>query len=375
MSRQQFLSRLARRCWPVVYSTGALSIWERESESWQRAGWRSRKRSTDGILLHEAGRSPFRWERFPAWDRFVIRYHGRRLSHLVEEQKATGSIAYIWNPQFAPYLARLQYDWLIYHATDLHAQMPGWSAQTADMEAELVSRADAVVATSPSILRHLLGMRPKRVQLLLSGVDAELFSAGAESPCPADLAAIPRPRIGYSGNINIKVDFSLVATIAKQRQDWHWVFVGPINFKVIRQDPLMAGAYQICRNLPNVHFLGNKPYTELPAYEAYMDVNTLCYRVEEGGWWTGLSPMKLYEYLAVGKPIVGVPLETVGPYQPVVEIAVGAENWIAAIARSLGNGGVGSTERRRAMAFENTWDERTDVLEKLLLDVLQRPSD
>src|SRR3546814_4923346 len=77
--------------------------------------------------------------------------------------------------------------------------------------------------------RKLPGIDPGGARILPHGVDFEEVSAGAAAPCPDDLAAIPHPRIGYTGRLNMKIDLAGVAEVAERRPDWNWVFIGAVG--------------------------------------------------------------------------------------------------------------------------------------------------
>jgi hypothetical protein len=87
-----------------------------------------------------------------------------------------------------------------------------------------------------------------------------------------------------------------------------------------------------------------------------MNVNTLCYRTDPGGWWTDLSPLKLHEYLAVGLPVVAAALEVLNPLRHVVAIANSQDEWIDALTHAIDGRGVGTSEQRQEVAFANRWE-------------------
>ena len=95
----------------------------------------------------------------------------------------------------------------------------------------------------------------------------------------------------------------------------------------------------------------------------------MCYRTE-GGWWVAGYPLKMHEYLAGGGPIISSDLSAVRPFSQVIDIAHTPDEWTAAIERALTSGGVGTPEQRRAVAHENTWDQRVDQLEEWLLKMI-----
>ena len=130
-----------------------------------------------------------------------------------------------------------------------------------------------------------------------------------------------------------------------------------------------VAGWEMCRQLPNIHFLGEKHYTELPAYMSHMDVNTMCYRSTGEGWWKDIYPLKMHEYLASGKPVVSAALQSVQPFSHVIDIAQTTEEWGAALKLAL-SGGVGTVEERREVAEENSWDRRVNQLDGWLLEMV-----
>jgi hypothetical protein len=98
LNRQHILSRLAARGWPVAYSTGALSVWDRRGSKWAAAGWLGGFEKAEGVLVDRPGRLPPRWQRRPRWDRFVLRNHARRLEKQIGGP-ASGAICYVFHPE------------------------------------------------------------------------------------------------------------------------------------------------------------------------------------------------------------------------------------------------------------------------------------
>ena len=272
-------------------------------------------------------------------------------------------IVYLFRPTFLPYVSALDPCTTIYHADDNFSLMGRWSEEAVAAQATLLKRADLVVASSPRVAQALAARDGVRV--LPNGADVAAFGSAAEPPCPNDLAKIPHPRIAYVGFLNEKVDFRLVHFVAEQRFHWHWVFVGPeVGDKHLSE---MNSAYRArCRRLPNVHFLGKKPHTEVSGYLRHTDVNVMCYRAEPGGWWTDIYPLKLHEYLAVGKPIVSSAIDSVREFASAVAIAESLEDWIAMLEEAIERGGVGTREQRQRIAEDNSWDSRIDTLERWL---------
>lgn len=196
-----------------------------------------------------------------------------------------------------------------------------------------------------------------------NGVDYDAFAQAHQRTVPKDLTPIPYPRIGYAGTINRKVDLGLIKDLVARRSEWHVVVIGTLENLTRSQEKL----WNDLRDQQNFHYLGPKSKDDVPAYVAHMDVNLMCYRVDTRDWWGLGYPLKMHEYLAVGKPVVSAALREVIPYKSVVDVVKERRvtAWERAIEHALA-GGVGTRHARQALAAQNSWDSRLDQIEALL---------
>jgi hypothetical protein len=360
-NRQQLLSRLAKRGWPVVYSTGPLSLWDRNLPDWKDAPFLSRFDGGDGLINFIPGRFPCLWPKLPNWSRFVIRQHGRALKRQTGDRGDV--IACVFRPEYWPFVKAINPRWVVYFAFDNFRREPDWSANDTMAEAALVERADLIVATTSAIAESLPRSGPSRAKVLANGADARKIADYANTPCPDLLQPMPKPRIGYCGSLNQKVDFELIAHIARQRPDWHWVLIGP-SFKSgnLPGSDANEQAWQECERLPNVHFVGRLSFHQFAVCLHHMDVNVICHRMQ-GGWWQDGYPLKFHEYLATGRPVISVPLPCLMSFSEVADFASTPDAWIGALERAINDNGVGSPEARRHAALANDWELKTDIFE------------
>jgi glycosyltransferase involved in cell wall biosynthesis len=368
MNRQQLLSRLSAMGRRVVYFTGQPTPQELHRmngvppASFPDSG--GVKLVEPGPILQLLG------SRRLGGHGYRIRMHLqaaalKRAAGLLPWQREF--MLYLFHPEFEDYVRLLRPRHLVYHPYDAFASDPQWSGPLAERQERLVARADLLVATSERIAADLPGNGAGRAKVLWNAVDAELFGRGSGERCPDDLAAVPRPRLGYVGRITRKVDLGLIHDLAIRRPAWHWALVGPALG--VDRDPAMVEPFARCRALGNVHFLGEKPPAALPAYMGHMDVNTMCYR-RDPGWWQGASPLKMYEYLAVGVAIVATDLGSADRHPEVIAYPGSTDEWERAIAAALEGRAVGSVAERQDLARRHTWDQRVSVLDGWLQDVL-----
>ncbi|MBT5047610.1 MAG: glycosyltransferase [Rhodospirillaceae bacterium] len=374
MDRHHIFNGLAQRGWPLIYTTGAQHLWQRDDLGWQRAGLFG---ATEAISYNNAstmvvdrpGRLWSRYPAFPAWDNYVIKRYAKRLKRLANASRTGDHIAFVCDVNYWPTIEHLDPRYVVLYVFDAWPLMPGWSPELQWQLAKLVERADLIIAVADSMARHLPGDGPERAKIVTHGVNAKFIMEGAGTPCPKDLAAIPHPRVGNIGRVSRKVDLELISAVAHRMPGTQFVFIGSAGVG-FDGDRNFIDAYDACQACRNVHFLGEKRYQELAPYYHQMDVNILPIRSEGNGFWTAINPLKLHEYLASGKPVVSTSQENVLPYAGVVDIVDGVDRWVEALQRAIDDGGVASPEQRQAVALKNTWDVRLDQLEGLLAGMM-----
>jgi glycosyltransferase involved in cell wall biosynthesis len=218
------------------------------------------------------------------------------------------------------------------------------------LEHELLETADSVVYASRALLeaeRHLAG---DRAVFLDHGVDLDHFSVTHPGSEPLDLHDIPRPRIGFFGAIDdYTVDLELLEEIARALPDVHLVLVGAATCALPQLEAL-----------PNVHWLGYRPYEEIPRYGAGFDVALMPWLDNE--WIRHSNPIKLKEYLALGLPIVSTDFPEAHHYQPWVRVARSPEQFVALVRQTLLDGGPGTAADRRAAVQDASWTSRAEQL-------------
>lgn len=214
----------------------------------------------------------------------------------------------------------------VYDCMDELSGFLGAPAALRERERELLRGADLVFTGGRSLCEAKREIRPT-AHLFPSSIDAPHFRrARASQPEPADQAGVPRPRLGYFGVLDERIDLELLAAAARLRPDLSFVMVGP----VVKIDPA---------SLPraaNIHYLGQKSYADLPAYIAGWDVAIMPFSHNASTRY--ISPTKTPEYLAAGRPVVATSIrDVVDPYgrHDLVAIADGPREFVAAVDRAL----------------------------------------
>jgi glycosyltransferase involved in cell wall biosynthesis len=214
-----------------------------------------------------------------------------------------------------------------------------------DDERQLMASADLVIVTS-AVLEREARKHAKNVVVIRNGCDYEHF---AKTP----RAGGPRKVVGYYGAISDWFDVPLVAQLARRRPEWDFLIIG----STYGADILPFG------ELPNVTLPGEKPYAELPEWLGVMDVCIIPFKripLTEA-----TNPVKVYEMLAAGKPVVSVPIPEVAALAPLVRLASDAAEFEREIEEALRADD--DAEARRAFAREQTWEKRFEELLPILL--------
>jgi UDP-galactopyranose mutase len=196
-------------------------------------------------------------------------------------------------------------------------------------------------------------------------VDAAHFRHGRRGqPVPADYAGTGEPRLGFYGVIDERVDLPLLAGVALAHPEWELFLVGPLRNLVPADIP----------NLRNLHWLGERPYAELPSHLAAWDACLIPYVVN--GTTRFISPTKTLEYMAAEHPIVTTPIrDVVGPYEDIVHVGEGADGFARACGHALGENGVARMsrlERMRRIVDHTSWNHAVKRIEEQLGHVESR---
>jgi len=259
----------------------------------------------------------------------------------------------VWSftPDVAYVLDHFDAEKVVYYCVDDFASFSGYDrAQVLADEADLCRRADLVVTTSRALHEAKKPLNPNTI-LVPHGVDYAHFSKAVTNnlPVPEDMRDIPHPILGFFGLIRDWVDLDLLAGVARLRPDWHIVLIGDADSNVNLE------AY---RAIPNMHFLGRRPYASLPAYCKCFDVGLIPFKVN--ALTKSVNPIKLREYLAAGLPVVSTPLPEVLQAGDQVHTADSAGRMVTEIEKCV-DGDSNRRERSHTMAGE-TWPHKLDLI-------------
>jgi len=282
---------------------------------------------------------------------FVRRFNRRSVLRAVEALAAkhlpARRIVVSSVPNACDYVRDLGAERVVYYCVDDFTQWPGFEhGLVREMESRLINASDVLVATSRK-LQSMLSTHGKPVHLLTHGVDVDLFASEAAAVHPA-IASIPSPRVGYFGLIDERSDQQLLGEVIRRMPDISFVFTGPV-----------ATSVENLSRYPNAHFTGSLPYAELPSLVKGLSALMLPYLVND--FTASISPLKMKEYLATGRPVIATPMPEAVLQASHVTIAADTEAWVSAIRASLSVDIDARRARMREVLAGESWRDKASA--------------
>lgn len=243
---------------------------------------------------------------------------------------------------------------LVFNRSDRHSDFPEADRATIeDLEGRLLEHADHVLYVSHALMEDEVPACGDRAFFLDHGVEVAHFRPRDAAEIPADIATLPRPRIGFFGALDdFVVDFDLLEHVATELPDASLVLIGDSNQDTSRR----------LAEYPNVHLLGFRPYADIPAYGSAFDVAIMPWL--DNQWIRYSNPIKLKEYLALGLPVVSTDFAEVEHYTDRVRVAQSPAEFVRAVANALAERAP-SAELRASVAH-CSWDSRATDLIRLV---------
>ncbi len=285
----------------------------------------------------------------------------RLIPHLPDGKRV---ITWMFSPASYPSVGLYDEILSVFDYFDAFGEFPGeekYREKIIEAVGLCASGADLVIATNRE-LREKIKEYNSDVEIVQNGCDPEHFLSGGTEPSVDDLVididALPRPIIGYMGDIASWLEFEFLMHIAEKHPDWSVVLIG--TWKRDKSPP---------RQLSNVYIPGRVSYDVLPWYASRFDVCTIPFELTD--LTRVVNPIKLYEYFAMGKPVVATGLPEIAAHEDLVYIATGQDEFLAlsevAVKEKPDSPLV---DKRRGTALENSWKARgikvRDILDEKL---------
>jgi UDP-galactopyranose mutase len=257
----------------------------------------------------------------------------------------------------AALLGKLDERLSIYHCTDELTGFGTYSSHYLQLEREVIGRSDLLITTSDN-LRDTKKLYNPHAYSVPNAADVEHFKQALQPlPEPPDLAAIPHPRFGFIGQFEYRFHTELVYQAALARPGWQFVVIGPVLPGYGEKPPLLK--------LPNVHAIGPRPNSSLPAYLRALDVCLIPYKLDK--LTAGIYPLKLHEYLAAGKPVLATRLPSLEAFEGTIALVDSSEDFVTkgelAIQSAHDPAAIAS---RVAVAERNSWKNRIETVVQLI---------
>ena len=359
---QQFLSRFSKTH-PILFVEGPHII---EGNADPRARWRRDPKFPNVVVMHTEF-SKTSWDKMGGASVDIERYCLLRQeldSSLKSEfgQSSNKPVQWFYDPMAAPaFIGRLNERANVYDCMDELSQFKGAPPEMIERERFLLSHADVVFAGGRKMWESKSRFN-KNSHFYGCGVDVSHFaSARKEStPFPADVAKLSGPTLGYFGVIDERLDYELIGKLAAANAHWNICMVGPVC-KVDAND---------FPQRKNLHWMGGREYSDLPAYTKKFDVCLMPFAMNEATEF--INPTKALEYMATATPIVSSPVpDVVSNFSSVVQIADTHDKFISHCRQALQSPDQSAIERGLQMASENTWEAIVAKMENHIAQALE----
>mgnify|MGYP001090441734 CR=1 FL=1 len=270
-----------------------------------------------------------------------------------------------WGPSQVDLLPHMPRHFTIYYAYDMFEAYVYDKEESREYvrlrETLAASYSQVAFGYSEQICDHLRKKGFRNVHYLPNGVEPDLFLQTVDKREPKQLMSIPHPRLAFIGPVRDNLDIDLFYYVAIKRPKWSQVFVGGTSYIVSREQRLK---YEQLTSLPNVYQIGFQPYESIPLFVANIEVGLALYRIDSFANYG--SPLKIYEYLAAGKPVVATPISEVMKMGGVVYTAATGEECLASIERALREDTAERRWQRQEWARQHSWQNRARQMTAIL---------
>jgi glycosyltransferase involved in cell wall biosynthesis len=311
--------------------------------------------------------------RYPIWAPISGRFPSKQLTRTVRrifirnalrKLKMSQSIVWFSRPDMVDLVDEIpSAHLLVYHVVDEYAaysdHTPVTCRRTEEQEKEMMGRVDAVVVVSKKLYE---AKRPfnANTYLVPNGVNYQAYTAAlVDSHLPDDLRVIKPPRLGYSGLIGDRLNLTVLKELVQENPEVSLVFLGELS--VSRQ----METWQALLARPNVHYLGAVDITQVPHYLKGLDVGLIPYGQSREA--ENVSPLKLYDYLAAGLPVVSIDFPAAREFSTYIHLTDDSpKNFSHTVRVALTDTTPERRQARRNIAAQHTWEARVEQLSDII---------
>lgn len=299
-----------------------------------------------------------KWWQYIFKQRVII----NEVEETIDYLKLDDFVLFLWNPMSEGVIGKLGEKLLVFDAIDNWLTHPELNYANKEIEQgyqKIKEKADLIFTVSES-LKSFFENNQNNVYCISNGVDIDYFRRQEGGDIPKDIRGITKPIVGYAGKIQDRIDVDLVKFLAKKLTQVSFVFIGQvINRKTIRS----------LLQYKNLHYLGDKHYSLLPQYLSWFDICIIPHKVS--GITLSMSPLKIYEYLASGKPVVSTNVAGVDDFKHVITIAETNEEFLLGIKKYiqvLSQENDLSEKLKKSITVDHFWSTKANKMIDMIVD-------
>jgi glycosyltransferase involved in cell wall biosynthesis len=304
----------------------------------------------------------------PRIERLTYQWYGRLIARAAARMGMRDIVLWVYRPAYAHAVDQIPHSQLVFDLTDDLTAYERPGSERFDYVERLVTdlarRSDLLVVTA-STLRERYGALARRAELIPNGFDARVFSpeAARAKGEPRAIRDIPHPRLGFIGTLFTFLDFDLLEDVAARHSDKSLVLVGPV-------EATAQASLDHLLEAPNVHHVGSVPQSDVPSYIASFDVCLNAFKVGRAA--DSISPLKVFEYLAMGVPVVSTRMRALEaePAAVAVSFADDAASFSERIDECLAASVQARADDRRAAVAGYSWSALFDRLDRIAAGAL-----
>jgi glycosyltransferase involved in cell wall biosynthesis len=302
-----------------------------------------------------------RWVATPITNTLNWRFSGLFIKRVMRRLGFQDAILWFWDPKAVELADVIPHRAIVYHCGDDASAFQHALPFTGDLEKVLIKHSDVIFVTARRLFDRIHPLNESTFYVPNAANIEHFFNGGREDvSLLTQVQRIPQPRLVYVGSIREWLDFELIQAIAKAHPDWSIVMVGPVrNEKEVNE---------YFDGISNVHWLGRVDYQVLPSILRRMDLGLIPFKIND--LTLAVNPLKVYEYLAVGIPVVSTPLPEMVMMEEMVSIAGNTDQFVEAIEKNLAEDTPERTALRLQCAREHSWGARVDEMLQAITEVL-----
>lgn len=351
---QQFLSRFAKKH-PVLFFEEP--FFDRPEGSEPDVSYHRVMPNVTVATPHMAAS----WGTNPEMPHMLRKFARAAIERMNEDGSFDRPLLWYYSPMDSSWsLGHIENRGIVYDSMDELSQFSGAPRSLMANEQRLMDHSD-IVFTGGYELWTKKKQRHGNAHFFGCGVEYSHFSKAQDSgtSIPPDIDFMKRPILGWFGVVDERVDYALLAEMARMRQHWSFAIVGP----VVKMDP------NLLPHAPNLFWLGQRDYQVLPNYCRAFDVNMMAFAINAATEF--INPTKALEYLATGKPVISTPVkDVVRQYSDLVEIARTPEEFIKAAERALENPDQDRIQRGIEKAKASSWEATVATMQRLIREAI-----